>query len=138
MRAAGEMARVARRLLLLPLAAWAVMATVGYVPTQSLGGWSAVKAMIVGQAVVVAIVYATLVPAIRGMAGADAQGRLRVGLRAGAIRLGVTLPVAAAIAWYGSLDAVVFLVWVAIAYVVMIKVETLTLIWWNKRLENPP
>ena len=138
MRAAGEMSRIARRLLLLPLAAWVVIAAGGYLPTRSVGGWRAVQAMIVAQAVVVTIVYATLLPAMRRMGRTDAPGRFRLALKAGAVRLIVTLAVISLLAWLGGVDAVAFLIWVAIAYVVMIQVETVTLMWWNKRLENPP
>ena len=136
MRAVGEMNRIARRLLLLPLGAWAVMAAGGYLPTRSVGGGSAVQAMIVAQAVVVTIVYATLLLAMRQMGRTDAPGRFRLALKAGAVRLIVTLPVISLLAWLGGVDAVAFLIWVAIAYVVMIQVETQVLVYWNKRLEN--
>ena len=136
MSAAGEMTRSARRTLAWPLAAWAVLAGAGYLPARSLRGRSGIEAMLAGQAVVVFIVYATLVPAMRRMAGADAAGRLRAVLKAGAMRLILTLPVIAVIVWLGSVDPVAFLVWVAIAYVVTTKIETLALVSWNRRLEN--
>lgn len=138
MVASGEMARVARRLLLLPLASFAVMVAAGYFPTRSLSGSSGTTAMIAAQAVVVTIVYATLLPAMGRMVGADARGRFRVALKAGAIRLMLTLAVISVIAWRGSVEPAAFLTWVAIAYVVMIQVETLALVHWNKRLENQP
>ncbi len=138
MQSAGQMTRAGRWLVLLPLGAWAVMAAVGYLPTKSLGGRPGVEGMIVGQAVVLAVVYATLLPAVRRMVGLDAPGRLRLGLKAGAIRLIVTLSVITVIACVGGVAPVSFLVWVAIAYVVIIQVETLALVYWNKPPENEP
>jgi len=136
MLAAGEMTRSARRTLAWPLAAWAVLAGAGYLPTRSLRGRSGIEAMLAGQAVVVFIVYATLVPAMRRMARADAAHRLRVFLEAGAMRLILTLPVISLIVWLGGVDPVAFLIWVAIAYVVMVKVATLALVCWHRRLED--
>jgi len=136
MPAAGEWARTARRLYLLPLAGWVVMAVAGYLPTQSLSGWRGVEAMIVAQAVVVAIVYATLVPAVRRMAKADAQDRFQHALKAGVIRLMLTLLASVAVAFGSPVEPGAFLIWVGTAYVVMINVETLILVYWMKHLER--
>lgn len=136
MTAAGDRARPPGRLWLMPLAGWLLTAAAGYYPTRSLGGRNGLEAMFAAQALVVAIVYVTLLPAMRKMVGASPAEKLRVALKAGTIRLLVTLPVIAAVAWRGVFEPAAFLIWVAITYVVLIQVETLTLVYWNRRLEN--
>ena len=129
-------ARTSRRLTILPLAVWLLLVVIGYFPTQSLGGRRGVEAMIIAQAVVVGIVYVTLIPAMRQMVIAERAQRFQIALKAGAIRFILTLLVVVVVAWGGTLNKTVFLMWVAIAYIVMIKVETLSLIHWSKRLES--
>ncbi len=124
-------------MLLWPAAAWAVMAAAGYLPTRWLCGDGGVEAMLAAQGVVGAIVYVTLLPTARRMAAADTAGRLRLGLRASAFRLIATMAVIGAIVLREMVKPAPFLVWAAISYVVMIKVETLVLILWNRRLEKP-
>lgn len=136
MPAAGEMARVSRPMLLVPLTVWVIMVSVGYWPTRSVAGAGGVYAMLAAQAMVVIIVYATLVPAMRRMAIADAPGRLQAALKAGTVRLILTLVATGVIVWRAGIDRATFLIWTAIAYVVMVNVETLVLVYWNKRIEN--
>ncbi|MBN2562187.1 MAG: hypothetical protein JXQ75_14785 [Phycisphaerae bacterium] len=136
MPAADDICQVPRRLYLLPLAGWLVLVVVGYLPTRSLGGAGALEAMVAGQAVVVAVVYGTLVPALRRMATAEARVRLRIALKAGGVRFLLTVLIGAVVAWRGFVEPSVFLIWLAIAYVVMIKIEVWTLIRWGKRLES--
>jgi hypothetical protein len=136
MATADELRRLVGRLFLLPLGGGCLLAMAGYFPTRSLGGQVGVEAMVVAQAVVMAVVYATLVPAMRRMVGADAQGRFRIALKASVIRFLLTVFLASVVAWRGDVDPTAFLVWVGITYVVMIKVETWALIHWSKRLES--
>ena len=132
----NEIGRGARRLLLMPMAGWLVMAAGGGLPTQYLGGRSGIEAMVTAQAVVVAVVYTTLLPAMRQMLYADAKARFRIALKAGTTRFILTVLISGVIAWRWLAEPNAFLIWVAIAYVLMIKVETLTLIWWAKKIES--
>lgn len=125
-------------LLWVPLAAWVLIAVIGYRPTRTLAGWSGLAAMFVAQALVMAVVYATMVPTMRRMRGADAAGRVRLALKAGAIRLILTVALAAMVAWFAVVESVAFLVWVGISYVLMVQLETLTLVYWSRHLEHKP
>ncbi len=136
MTAAEKTSGTPWRLLAWPAAGGLGLAAVGYFPTSSIAGRTGLAAMLVAQALVIALVYATVVPALRRMSGADLERRFRIALQAGVIRFLVTVFVAAAVGWSAQLDTDVFLVWLAIAYVVMIKIETWILIHWSKRLEG--
>jgi hypothetical protein len=92
--------------------------------------------MLTAQILVLFAVYATLVPAMISMARADAPGRLKIGFKAAATRFLFTVGAGGLIAWRGGVDREAFLAWVAIAYVVMIKVETLVLVRWARRVER--
>jgi hypothetical protein len=128
--------RLPCRLLLLPAAAAIVLAAVGYLPTNSLGGPDGLKAMVTAQATVLAVIYATLVPGLRRMASAAGPTRLRVGLEAGFARFLLTMMLAVVIMWRKCVDGPVFLGWLAITYIVMIKVETWVFICWGKTLDK--
>jgi hypothetical protein len=136
MTAAEKICGAPWRLLALPAAGGLGLVVMGYFPTSSIAGRTGLGAMLAAQAVVVALVYATVVPALRRMVGADVKRRFRIALQAGVIRFLATVLVAAAVGWYAKLNTDVFLVWLAIAYVVMIKIETWVLIHWSKRLEG--
>jgi hypothetical protein len=112
------------------------MVVLGTAPTGKLVGRPGLEAMIAAQLTVVVIVYVTLLVAMRRMRTVDAPGRLREALRAGVIRMAMTLGIIAVVAWRGFFEPAVFLVWAAIAYVIMILVETLALLHWSKRLER--
>lgn len=120
----------------LPLVGWAVLAAVGYYPTALRGGRAALTAMVAAQAVVVVIVYVTLLLAMGGMVGVGPPERLKLAFKAATVRFVLTLAVVGAVAWRGPLSAPAFLVWAAISYVVMIKVETIALIGWIRILER--
>lgn len=92
--------------------------------------------MIAAQAVVAAVVYGTMVPVVRGMATTDGPGRLRLGLLAAGIRFLLTAAIGAVIAWRGLVQPAVFLIWLGISYLVLIKIETLTLIYWAGKLDK--
>ena len=128
--------RKGRWLLWLPLAVAVVLAVAGYYPTRRLRGDEGIRAMVVAQAVVLAVVYATLLPAVRQMASADPTRRLRAGLRVGTVRLIVAGCVIGLAAWREVAEPRVLLIWAAIAYVVMIKIETLVLVNWLARGER--
>jgi hypothetical protein len=110
---------------------------VGYLPTLRIAGRPGVQSMLVALGLVLGAVYATMLRAMRRMALAvDAPQRFKAAFRAGVERFIVTLALAGAIAWRGRVSPGPFLVWVAVSYVVMIKIETVILIRWSRRLEN--
>jgi len=122
--------------MLWPLAGWLILVLLGYWPTQSLTGGRGIEAMLAAQAMVVVVVYVTLIPAMRQMSRADSKTRFQIAFKAIAQRFLLTLLIAAAIAWKGNLDTTAFLIWVSITYVIMIKIETVILIRWSRSFEN--
>jgi len=92
--------------------------------------------MVAAQLVVVAVVYGTMMPSLRRMSARDGPGRLRLGLKVGGIRFLLTAAIGAVIAWRGVVQPTVFLIWLAISYVVLIKMETLVLIQWAGKLDR--
>jgi hypothetical protein len=133
---AREMLHGGYRLCWWPAAGWLVLAAAGYVPTRRLGGPDGPAAMIAAQALVLAVIYATMLPALWRMATADGPGRLRLGLKVAAIRFLLTAAIGAVIAWRGVIQPAVFLIWLGITYLVMIKIETLALIHWARKLDK--
>ncbi|MHC4444201.1 MAG: hypothetical protein ACYTF1_03395 [Planctomycetota bacterium] len=125
-----------RRLYIFPLVTWVILAALGYIPTHLLSGWYGIQAMLIAQSAVVAIVYITMLQAMRQMVSADKPGQFKIALKAGVVRFLLTLLVIVFILWNGGLDATVFLLWAGIAYIVMIKVEAIILIKWGKLLES--
>lgn len=123
------------RLMLLPPLASIVLAAVGFWPTRSMAGGGAVGMMLLAQGIVAGIALATLAVCMKRMIGREPQTRFQMVLLVGVIRLFVTIPVAWLVAYQYRATAAVFLLWVAITYFVMILVETLALIHWNKQLE---
>ncbi|UCD28741.1 MAG: hypothetical protein JSV03_16965 [Planctomycetota bacterium] len=133
---ANRTARIPGNLLLWPLVGSALMAGIGYFPTLSITGQSGVEAMIIAQVVVLVVVYVTLISAIYRMIDADKSRRFQIVLQAGAIRFILTLVISIVVAWKCNFRMEVFLIWVVIAYILMINIETLSLIYWNKKLGN--
>jgi len=119
-------------MLLLPVVLWAVLLAAGYWPTQAHGGRDAVRAMLIGQAVVVGVVYATLISTLSRIARAEPHQHLRLSFQVAAWRFILTLAAAALALWRGLESAPVFLIWLAITYVVLVQVETLALVAWMK------
>ena len=123
--------------LWLPAAASLLLGVLGYFPTGRLAGEAGIRSMLIAQGLVLGAVYATMFRAMKRMAAAaDAPARFKAAFRAGVERFMLTLAVAAAIAWRSKTSSNAFLIWVAISYVIMIKVETLLLIQWSRKLEN--
>ncbi|HVP09597.1 MAG TPA: hypothetical protein VMV94_00225 [Phycisphaerae bacterium] len=92
--------------------------------------------MIVAQSAVLAAVYVTLIPALWRMTTVGKPARLRVGLLAAAARFLLTAAVATVIVWHNLTSRSAFLIWLAITYVVLIKVETWAFIYWSKTLDK--
>ena len=82
---AANRRRVARNLLLLPVGAWGLLAAGGYFPTRSLAGAEGLRAMLVAQSLVAAVVIATLLAAMRRMVGRPAADGLKIAMLAGAV-----------------------------------------------------
>ncbi|GMV96922.1 MAG: hypothetical protein HRF43_02025 [Phycisphaerae bacterium] len=124
-------------LLAWPAVAAVVVGGVGYWPTRHLAGGPGIEAMGVALGLVTGAVYATMLPAMRRMAAATTPAtRFKAAFRAGLERFVITLALAGAVAWRAGLEMRSFLLWVAIGYVLMIKVETLILIRWSRRFEK--
>ncbi len=124
-----------RWLLWLPLVGMVVLFVSGYYPTRRLCGDAGTKAMVIAQVLVAAVVYATLLPAARQVSKGGPAG-LKAGLRAGTVRLVLTTALIALVAWRRLAEPRAFLVWTAVAYVVMIKIETLVLLRWGRQAEQ--
>jgi hypothetical protein len=124
------------RLCLWPAAAWLILAAAGYVPTRHWGGGGGLEAMFAALAVVGVVVYGTMMPSLRRMAELDGPGRLRLGLKVAGVRFALTAAIGVVVAWRGPVQPTVFLVWLGISYLVLIKIETLTLIYWAGKLDK--
>jgi hypothetical protein len=136
MTAAPATDRIGHWLALLPLACGGLLATLGYWPTRSLAGQDGTAAMFAAVALVLTVVYATLLPAMRRMRRAAAGRRFQIALGAGVIRFLATLLVAGGLVWRGMAAPAAFLLWVALAYLVLINVETWALVAWCKRSDS--
>jgi len=78
--------------------------------------------------IVVGVVYATLLVIVRRLARGDPAARLKASLKAAAVRMVLTIVVAGLVAWKAWVKPGPFLVWLAISYVLLIKIETLMLL----------
>jgi len=125
-----------RRLLLWPLWTTLLLAAVGYWPTLRLAGAEKLGAMWMALVVVWLVILITLRAGLTRMASAPQTERLKIGMAVGVVRMFATVPIAGAIAFRKLVDPPVFLIWVALSYVVMIKVETIALLRWDKLLEK--
>lgn len=123
-------------LLWLPLAVTVVLVVAGYYPTRRLAGDEGVRAMILAQGLVLAVVYGTLAPAMKRMTVLEPARHLQVGLKVGTTRLVATAILAGSGVWLKWAEPRVFLLWAAIAYGVMISIETVVLLWWSRRIEK--
>jgi lysylphosphatidylglycerol synthetase-like protein (DUF2156 family) len=122
------------RMALIPLACGAVLALAGYFPTRNIAGEGGLRAMGLALLLVSGVVYVTLLPAMRMMRGKAPAARFNVALGAGVVRMMLTVPLAALLAWQRAAEPKPLLIWVAIGYIVMIKAETLALIRWSRQL----
>lgn len=114
-----------------------LMAT-GYWPTQIMADAYGIRSMVAAQVLVACAVYLTMVPVLRRMVIKDAAERLQLVLWAAVVRFFVTLVLTGLVLWWGGVDAKVFLIWLAISYLVMLMVETLILVCRIKQLSVLP
>jgi hypothetical protein len=126
----------ARKLLLLPVLGWILLAAGGFFPTRSLAGDGGLRAMCLAQSLVVAVVLGTLLLAMRGMVGRSAVDRFKVAMLAGGVRFLATGGLLAAVAWRGQVQVVAFLLWGAFTYLVMVLLEAVALARWFRYLES--
>lgn len=123
-------------LLLTPVVVTMILSLLGGSATRTRFGQTGIDAMIAALALLLAVVYGTLLPKLRRMAQADGLGRLRLGFTAAGQRFFLTLAAAGAIAWKWPAGREVFLVWIAAGYVVLSLAETVALVRWMKRTES--
>jgi len=82
------------------------------------------------------VILVTMRVGLTRMASAPQTERLKIGMAVGVVRMFATVSIAAVIGFRQLVDPQVFLIWVALSYVVMIKVETIALLRWDKLLEK--
>ena len=133
---AEDRKRTARKLLMLPVLGWFVLAAGGYFPTRSLAGDDGLRAMYLAQILVVAVVLATLLMAMRRMVGKSPADRFKAAMLAAGVRFLATGGVLTAVAWRGKVPATAFLLWGAFTYLVMVLLEAIALARWFRYLES--
>ena len=122
------------RLMLIPPALSLVLAGLGLWPTIRLAGAHHVDAMLLGIGIVLASI--TMWMGLARMSRATRPERFQIAMAAGIVRFFASLAVAGFFAWKSIVEPGTLLIWVAISYVLMIKVETLAFIHWDRQLEN--
>ncbi|NLX12357.1 MAG: hypothetical protein GXY44_01710 [Phycisphaerales bacterium] len=126
------------RMYVLPVVVAGLLLAAGYWPTRIIADTDGIRSMVAAQVLVVFTVYLTMVPALRRMTRNDASARFQLVLRAAVVRFLVTLVSTGLILWWGVVDAKVFLIWLAISYLIMLMVETLILVCRIKQLSVLP
>ncbi len=125
-----------RRLLILPALAGAACMVIGYGPTRSMSGVPGLRAMATAVGLVVAIVYLTLLPAMRRMVGVPITTRFQIALMTSMKRFFFTLAAGVAMAMYGDVALTAFAMWLGGTYAALIMVETWILVRWSRALEE--
>lgn len=127
---------MARKLLMLPVLGWIVLAAGGYFPTRSLAGDDGLRAMYLAQTLVVAVVLATLLMAMKRMVGKSPVDRFKIAMLAGAVRFLATAGLLIAFAVRGRVHVFAFLLWGAATYLAMVMLEAIALARWFRYLES--
>jgi hypothetical protein len=125
-----------RRLCLVPTICTAFLIAAGYRPTSRIAGLDGVIAMITAQLLILGIILATLLYNIGKIKAAEPNKRLQIALKMSAQRLFFTMIMGAVVALQNLVATEAFLIWLAIAYFVLVQVETLTLFYWMKGLDK--
>lgn len=118
-----ERARLALRYLAWAGAATVALLLVGYGPTRNLAGPQAVWAMLAGCGIALVAGIAGAVPIVFGERPKGSEGPARA-LGAMALRLAVVVVLALSAALSGWFELEPLLIWVAIAYLAQLAVET--------------
>lgn len=113
------------------------MATLGYAPTLSLGGSRSIHAMLAAQAIVVTILYLSLIVSGIPTAIDSERKRLHRVMKAMAVRFFVTLAVAAYVVWWFKIEPAAFLIWIGLTYFVLVQVETWAMVTKRRSTERP-
>ncbi len=114
-------------MIVVPCVAALLMLLFGWQPTESRGGWPAVKGMLLAQAIVAGAIYATMLPVLPRIAKAAPNQRLALFFKASGRRLAITLIATVAVVLEGWASPRPFLIWIGVAYVVMTMAETIAL-----------
>lgn len=123
------------RLMGLVLVTGLVLAAAGYFPTRNLAGTAGVAAMLTGICVAVVSAAAGMTPPILAMhaSAIERQKSLMMGM---GLRFLVTLLLTVATVFSGFLPQTPLVVWIAIAYLVLLLVDTWALVGLLKRMEK--
>lgn len=122
--------------LVTPVALSVLMCGLGWQFTHERSGRGGLQAMLLAQVLLLTVVYATLLPKLPRMTRAADLERLKLAFKAAGQRFVLTLLVAGAIAWRWPAQREVFLVWIAVGYVVFTLAETVALVRWMKKTES--
>lgn len=133
---AEESSRGLAVMVLVPAAMSVAMLALGWRRTDTLGGRPAVEAMLLAQILLLAVVYASILPIVRKLSAADGLGRLKLAMQAGGVRFLLTLAVVAVVLIGDWVERRSFLVWIGIGYVVMTLAETVALARWLNKTGN--
>ena len=117
----------------LPQPVTAVIAGAGYFPTVKLAGSGHIAAMIAGCTVSWIASCAGAVPLARALSGASSETATAI-LASTTIRFFVVLALVAPLTLSGWFDRVVFVVWVAISYLLLLAVDTCYVVRLMKRV----
>ncbi len=114
------------RVLLLCLLIGLIAVTIGYAPTRNAAGQAGVVAMLVGVGIALLGALAGLTPAILAMSH-DGPARLLGALQGMALRMLVTLALGGAAAASGVFVVKPLLIWIGLAYLLFLTVDTIVL-----------
>lgn len=123
------------RLMGLALVTGLVLAAIGYLPTRNLAGAPGVAAMLTGICVVLVSAAAGLAPPILSL-NAPAIERQKSLMVGAAVRFLVTLLLTVSTVFSGFLPRTPLVVWIAIAYLVLLLVDTWAMVALLKRTEK--
>lgn len=123
------------RLLGLALVTGLVLAAIGYLPTRNLVGTSGVAAMLTGICVGLVSAAAGMVPPILSLNSVAIERQKSLMVGAG-VRFLVTLLLTVSTVFSGFLPRTPLVVWIAIAYLVLLLVDTWAMVGLLKRIEK--
>ncbi len=112
-----------------------VLAAIGYLPTRNLAGTSGVAAMLTGICVGLVSAAAGMVPPILSL-HASAIERQKSSMIGAGLRFLVTILLTVATVFSGFLPRTPLVLWIAIAYLVLLLVDTWALVGLLKRTEK--
>ena len=129
----GRFARNYVKLVAAALLVTAIIAGTGYYPTMKLAGDDHISAMIAGCTMSWIASCAGAVPLARALSGPSSETATAI-LASTTIRFFVVLALVAPLTLSGWFDRVVFIVWVAISYLLLLAVDTCYVVRLMKRV----